>query len=1772
MVATLTPNVCQYWITDEPVQCEYWDDVNKTCTFEPSSDGIEATRAPYCNKIGTAVDCNHYSGTGIKARCILPDPSRHVVNRTTGKKWEIDDITGYNDGDCDGSGTDTTCAGYSPYHMAFSKLQPTSDESIDDTGFSTIDEIGYRLPMNYEVYNKRAKLGRCYWWKDETTDFYIDNDPSSLSYGMVMTYISKCTNPDEVTFKYRQYNFDEDTGTINPPCNGANPSCPRYTSNVCWQYCIDEKMRQGNRVLAEQILELRYYIKKDKWTESLYEKSFKDPYIFAGTKAWKESLYQEEDKYLIVAARTYISDFEVFDIDYNESLLTDGTSDSTYKKEYPTLVRDLNNFTLTPIIRNTFDENSDGKFVFEVPKLQHKYIKIVGDVFYYGSTSYGVNLSDPDLYFLPRELLYFDSMSEIENNYIAAGASDGYTSFYNNLECLLENLIHYCPDKVAESEITGENSFYMDVETFFGNNDIFVFDKGSGVWEYDKISVKKNLCNGVVGQTSFSVDNSGGTISYLASYENSFSGFVNKSGEATFCFFPFMSEDGGAQVDYIYNDGVRKRLNSNYSSLSDIDTYEMCYKLYKVKVFDRLSLDQENFRLFGNAGWVLVTIPDGNILSNVIKPWEVSGDITITVVDALNVSHSIKMEVVDRESNVEKLEVNQIIIKPEDVEDFRQPCSAKLNIGPIYNYEKSSFEDYEGSESRELVRESFLDDDDVIDYRVVTELKEENGQYTLTKFGTETLMISVVFKGSSGRPKGQIKTKILTWVRQPYCRDVEIYYKWYAEYQKCVLLPEMRCYGTTGLRCEIGLNKITMVPPCGDHDLSLWSGKGSMWYPYEECDSVARWNIVGNLTEWDINIMDCFWEGVDPPHGSWDMRMLGPDQEEARTCGTHAQLWACTCDWSFCNYNKVTENIFCGTGMYRGGIDGDDYYRCIRNDGDAPKFGNVIRDFLRSFRSIDNIDYYYFDGRSFYRNRKWVPMPEFYTTVDVTSDTSEYPFLLYSSNDFYDDGGSFIHPMGLLLASYNIEGVDIEEELYKDDSGLETLRHRFDDVFETHSTVAGIYYPYPKDLYCKMVGGDLKPVMSWYTYKDFPGDGGGADKSIQWAWQEIWVDLERSKDLFNNITTLECSSSDDSILCCPEIDIDDSGELHGPYFFQDEVVYGKHCFIEVEYPDYRYDVELKEHRLVCDEGDHVIKLIPPDFSANDDGDINVFFEIQLDSGPSRLFDINGEWDPDDSHEYYDLYTTCTNSPWVETVTLFGTGYTSSSEEDAESDGRMILTYDSIGEEVKEYYQRGLDVALVPSKLVYLPLNTELLSSENYEVKFSVIPDEAGEEVEVDEWYSLPNCFYVMYYCGDHNEIEIEFNVTKEEGSDVGIISKLKCEFEFGAVDSEEEAPKGAWFGELYHLPAVEIYIDNVIKYQCDDMYLSSNKEDITTKSCVYDFNSSPEDILNSKESEAGKRRDGHDTNVNVKIKFRIAPTDDEITEYGLDKYYISAYNKVKINCIYLYHANFIEATENITTWERKYHISYGKHGDFPPHGYDSTGSLLYLLNKDRSTVYQYDSIGGVAGMPNSNNSCKTMNKCRGRIMNSCHADKEPLPGSDLYTWEAEQKKIYDAVVDSGAVSFQMTAVCPPGLQTYLDLSGSTFQPWSCAFVNTALMKLSPVIPRAKFNADGHRFDWDFSNIGKATLCGGLFSHFYRYDVFEYVYRRAAEPDSMLWDSMDALVAYSRGIGSFIVHPLKYLSNLMNKTDEYQNNVRSLSVQYALFDRQDCQLPPAPPIM
>ncbi len=1745
----MASNVCQYWSVDkdgeptEPSKCAHWDAVGAVCNYSPSvaDDPVVAPFAPFCNLIGTEAKCSTYKSTGSnQSRCILPDFNRHVVRRSTGKKWvepptigedgtygdiDFSGITEYNDGQCDGAGTAAKCTGYAPYILQFGIMEPAASDElhIDEMGFTTVSGFDVRLPIGYEIYNKRAEMSRCYWWKADSVDFEVVSSSGVDRGKLQLSAPSACTNNDEIVATYTTtFKFDTELNMYRAPCNGCKPECPGYTS-VCWEYCVDSEMRHGDKVRTEQILEFRYNIKKSAWSAEEYDKSFgEDSDLYAWGAPIKYVANAKGDlSYIIPSIRTYISDFEYFTIGYSNIPLTQGTPADDKAKNYPSMVRQIKNLTLAPIIMSKFEtvkEDVGGVStdtnVFETSKLNHKYITIVGNHFYYNAAVYAINLSDPELNFLPKDLYFYKNMSDIK----AKLSADAFNEFYSNLDCMLSYVLNDMPEKMPVSSFGADtDGFYINVPTFFGNNDIFVLTKGSGRWEFDKISVKKIFCGGVVGQLSFSVEGDGKEVPYLPSYEDSFKADVNNNGRIDIGFFPMSSISRGeitasASLDYFYNDFAREQLSAN--PLTPETAFELGYKLYKITAYENLEIEMKDVRFFGNAGYALVTIPDDLCrMHHVFRPWDVEG------LKLQYPSDSKTIDMVVYSKCTDYMDSHQFVIRPKDVKEFSSVCrESKVLIGKIYTYEKKSFNDVPSPLSglrSEVILDTFLEEDTDVIYKLNERITSSGDTHRITKFANNPLNIAAVFKGFTGRKKGQFKTKLITWVRQPFCRDVEIYYSWSAGYKKYMLLPDHRAYDPIGVKPYPGLAYAGYVPPCGDHDLSRINNRyGSMWYPYTDCDSYARYDMT-RFDGFDIRIMEVFWEGwSDPPHGQHDIRMMGPADNFGWVCDTHAHLWNCWLDWSFCNMEKQTKNMWKGASRYRGGMTYLDQLRCVEGGGKLPQFGNVYRDFMKSDRSVDTVYYYYFDGSMYRSMLKWVAATESYSKSNFTLSSIDTPYRLYNSNDYYDDGSLYMDQMGLLLAANDIEGVDIGER-------IDPSRYMFNEVFKPHYSLSGLYYPYPRHPYQVAAGGGaLVDVISWYTYKDVPG--GDRTKSIQWAWQEPWQDIDRYV-----ITGGDIDCSREGAISFkyihPTIKTFPENVVAEPYSNVGGFVQGKHTFLLIDYPPYMYDYTIKEHGLVCDEGVQTVRVAP--VKDEDTGKVDHWF-VQLNEGPSRCFDFDGNWVDDDECNN-DLYSTCTQEPWVNTVTLFDTGYDSVTPDP----DRTIRTYDAVGESVDTYFQRGLNVSIDTTKFGFLPKKLNLLDPYGdpfYEVKLSKIPaltpemsdNEWANIEDLSQWYPGTNAFSLMYNQSD-SSVEISFKISKEI-----VMGAVAIDYTIGSEGEMVEAgKKSSWYGSLYNIPAIQVSKSSddttyTPIYTFDSMYLSTKDSQLEPIRCFYKFTNVIADEFYQY----------------IKISLRLVPTAAEVSNFkDLYSYFYNDWvNKfIKLESIYLYSYEYIEAQETIETHERKYRISSGSHGDFPPHGYDDTGSLLYVLPNDRSTVQQMDSHEGVVGMGNSGGDCKTMNKCRGRIMKSAHMDKEPVSGPiDVYSWEAEQKKIHDEIaINSGSPTFVMTSTMPPGIEDYLEKAGLIFPSWICVFTNSLVSPLAPIKAYGSYSPTGHLNTWDLTNMRREYLCGVLFVRFAA-DIIDYILVHQGTGDEVL-GALDPLVAYSRGIAGVMINPLAF---------------------------------------
>ena len=305
--------------------------------------------------------CIYWETSAVNPQLAVADiPGRCIASNYFSKTL----ITCYNDGNCNGSGTCRNCAAYSVgggiishkdtshiYGTVFLQewnnelkqyvnvRQLSADEASSESSFlnsltyyqTTVSAniSGEQIPMNLLVYNLRARFHRCCNWR--AASFSFKKTRSGVLYAKYYSALSAT----EVAYLYTNNEgvyvnavtlgascsvvealpWRTPFTTENPTaygCNGCKPECPYYTGPK-WTYCVDSKMEMGDKITAQQILELRFY--STDWTkfsdpEAEYRKRFKDPEIHAWSGKFEfggTSAENVNDNPMV--ERVYISDF-----------------------------------------------------------------------------------------------------------------------------------------------------------------------------------------------------------------------------------------------------------------------------------------------------------------------------------------------------------------------------------------------------------------------------------------------------------------------------------------------------------------------------------------------------------------------------------------------------------------------------------------------------------------------------------------------------------------------------------------------------------------------------------------------------------------------------------------------------------------------------------------------------------------------------------------------------------------------------------------------------------------------------------------------------------------------------------------------------------------------------------------------------------------------------------------------------------------------------------------------------------------------------------------------------------------------------------------------------------------------------------------------------------------------------------------------------------------------------------------------------------------------
>jgi len=340
VTGSLQTAACQYWVKGLPTICSHWSADSMTCGYEIGEDGLIPTGYGEggCDGLGRRNWCSRYtepldpeteepvSHDPDAYACILPSIEKcgtgkmERINDKTGEyikiiPWEPDEIAGYNIGDggagqCDGQGMGrgkegfdqvfienlqlypAICKQYKPQLMGFGAVDPrpyhgdppstmwkdgqtyiprTPRQLHDGSQADPLVMMQKRLPFAFTVYNLRSQYQKCaHWDSDIGGTFFFDDygsDPSYFSIetaseaseycmkagdGLVKPYV---TISDTTKVPYVLWDVWSEAETV--VCNGAKPECPCYTGR--WTFCTDRNMQDGMRISADQIFELRFW-------------------------------------------------------------------------------------------------------------------------------------------------------------------------------------------------------------------------------------------------------------------------------------------------------------------------------------------------------------------------------------------------------------------------------------------------------------------------------------------------------------------------------------------------------------------------------------------------------------------------------------------------------------------------------------------------------------------------------------------------------------------------------------------------------------------------------------------------------------------------------------------------------------------------------------------------------------------------------------------------------------------------------------------------------------------------------------------------------------------------------------------------------------------------------------------------------------------------------------------------------------------------------------------------------------------------------------------------------------------------------------------------------------------------------------------------------------------------------------------------------------------------------------------------------------------------
>lgn len=1581
---------CQYWVKGLSAICMNWGSDSLKCTVsnppQPSGYGIDGC----CDRLGRRGWCSAYMPIGDddlnQFVCIAPcmeksGLGRQIVTETRTllyRPLNPDEIKGYNPGkngvgQCDGWGMGRgdkgpfgkiediynvmpVCRHYRPQQMGFGAIQPRPYHGSDKPGkpfdpkvnwipteertlyngskADPLTKMEVRLPFVFQMYNAMSMYQKCAHWDGADPAFfevdYIGSDPSMFCIQMKGESLCKCEDSGSDDYKNIKEEWVEGlpwllTNVWAPyggiVCNGAKPECPCYSGK--WIYCIDNRMRDGMSITADQIFELRfwtsdwsnqaeydaYYLKKPGVTRNgSADESTAD--IFTFTRWEEETGVKDPNKrkmlgkkhHMCMPAALNMREFNV--PKYITKTATDypilnentGTNVKGGKASFPTLARELEDpskyvpdvfiaypyFTIDPWSLPACKDDTD-----DVPKFCYHDSNLMEDPLI---SVIGKATLRRTIYVINRTLYSgglwtaFDYMDK----YIRAGK---------------------IPDKewrdfcVSVTRLISDNK-KEGTAIFYSSSDDF------GFFEVQRVKLKINainnlyvLCEYETGDFSrFSFRKRSVQSRYWAGLIEQNHATHKHEGDTWWNEFPRWFYPGFEVSGYVHSTlGDVQTVFSTYalyvySILMDVAYYSYCINEYSEKADD-----VQKWTQVGATGYIWAEID--NVEISYLWPFAVTKasikyklpedskneEIFMCGSNASN----IPLEVIypesllspgigiDRNAQIIRRSIppNAVLLKaPKPLPFFNSDWTLSIE----YVYQRI---------------DTFMGEKVVWPYNMGTELSfnrfaqspyqvlhaSKGREFTIPDVGNlktrGSIKVMAYITDEKNRVQAAVSTKMLLQGYNGACRSVDIRYAYSADALGFDLEP---AYGFFTWRGSPRVKSNTApISNTGVSDGDGSAGPSPVVEPIvharvakcgdHECQGD---NCIGPMW-FPFNTCTTF-DYYDEVNGAAGCTMMiteaAPNLEVMGYAGWRYLVSDEYNAWVTLGGNWASS---CGTAWYYHYSKADvssqrftgfakkkakvDKWYYLFMKWALPPFGNYGRGLIERYITRDFASY--LDCSSGEPHTAFEHMPMVFDKEDLFADLN--PF----ANP--DEATPLHEPFSHFSMLSNYTASFIGEQVSK-------TRHRFEDVIEP-AYHGNCMYPHPL---MEMWSGMYRVIR--YGFKS---------NNHVWAWPEWWKPIERNK-----------KSS-----------------------------LGQFRFLDIARPEYYFDYNKAEHRLITDEGKHTLIFEPPIFNEKtiegdiDDSNANVFPSISIDGKFPRYFKLlyddysteNVEWKDEATTgeegssgggNIYEaanngaglngLYVHTAGTQWLHDYnTLFDANSSAEPNEDRKAYlGKNAWT----GEDVYLYYNRGLVASITRNRLQYLPIALSDIGPYDY--------------WEKDESTGSLSFGWMLSFSGYPSPITVKFSGY----------------WGIGSIDRSDIWGKKV---SIYSMPGIRVY---------------EGGDQITTLSV-------PDD---AKLVESIHARSGRDISItgitNYDIEFELPRTPDRVSKTV--RYIIVILDPtpgelLTTGYITVMGGTYVRAEEEINVWERRYYVGEATLPELNADGADT--SLYRTYARDMKNAGQY---------------------------------------------------------------------------------------------------------------------------------------------------------------------------------------------------------------------------